>query len=104
MIAAIQRRFQLAPESLRFHRQLNNNKKTCPGSGIDYQSMLEQVKAARTGLDSRDIAGDAPFPVNAAVSQETVARAMLALLSSPTEPFLEEPPEEKISRTESMSD
>ena len=41
VIALVQKRFELPPESLRFHRQMAD--KTCPGSAIDYQDVLGAV-------------------------------------------------------------
>jgi hypothetical protein len=45
VIAAIQKRNRLAPDTLRFHRELGSPK-TCPGTGIDYDEILEEVRAA----------------------------------------------------------
>lgn len=49
VIAAVQERFNLPPDSLRFHRQLGSPK-TCPGSGIDYATTLAEVTAYRLAL------------------------------------------------------
>lgn len=43
LIARIQLRFNLPPESLRFHNQMSG--KTCPGSGIDRQWLIRELKA-----------------------------------------------------------
>ena len=42
VIALIQRKFGLPAESLKFHREMSD--KTCPGSAIDYDTVLEAVK------------------------------------------------------------
>lgn len=44
VIAEVQKNRGLETESLKFHRQLNSPK-TCPGSGIDYDDMLDLVDA-----------------------------------------------------------
>lgn len=44
--AAIQRRFGLAAETMRFHRQLGSPK-TCPGSSVDYATLLAELTAYR---------------------------------------------------------
>jgi N-acetylmuramoyl-L-alanine amidase-like protein len=51
VIAAVQQRFGLAVESLRFHRQLGSPK-TCPGSGINYDTFLAEVRAYRLALEA----------------------------------------------------
>ena len=43
VVAAVQRKFGLPPETLRFHNQMGP--KTCPGSQIDYQATVEEVRA-----------------------------------------------------------
>jgi hypothetical protein len=43
VIAAVQRRFQLGLQSLRFHNTMSS--KTCPGSGIDYDTVLAELQA-----------------------------------------------------------
>lgn len=43
VVARVQRKFGLRPESLRFHNQMGP--KTCPGSQIDYDATLEEVRA-----------------------------------------------------------
>ena len=47
VIAAVQHKFSLPPDSLRFHRQLNSPK-TCPGSSLDYARVLAELIAYRT--------------------------------------------------------
>lgn len=47
VIAAVQVRFELAPGTMRFHRQLNSPK-SCPGSSLDYDAVLHELTAYRT--------------------------------------------------------
>ncbi len=49
VIASVQERFGLAPETLRFHNFMTDQK-TCPGSAIDYRVFLEEVIEARNAL------------------------------------------------------
>jgi hypothetical protein len=44
VVACLQTRFNLAPESLRFHNQMSTFK-TCPGTSICYEAFLEEVRA-----------------------------------------------------------
>lgn len=44
VIATIQEHHKLQTESLKFHRQLNSPK-TCPGSAVSYDDILDQVDA-----------------------------------------------------------
>jgi hypothetical protein len=48
VIAAVQRRFGLAPDAVRFHNQMSE--KTCPGSAIELAAMVEAVRAAHEEL------------------------------------------------------
>lgn len=80
VIARVQLRFGLRADALRFHRQLNSPK-TCPGSAVDYDMIVDRVKAVReaikAGSGARDLAvgaaaagADGPFSVTSlAVSQ-----------------------------------
>lgn len=45
VIALVQARFNLPRESLRFHNQMGP--KSCPGSQIDYQQTLQEVRSVR---------------------------------------------------------
>jgi hypothetical protein len=56
--AHILRAFKLEEDAIRFHRELNNNLKTCPGSGIDKAKFLAGVRKA--GVAARG-AADPPF-------------------------------------------
>ncbi|MGB5085148.1 MAG: caspase family protein [Methylocystis silviterrae] len=46
VIALVQDRFELAPESMQFHNMLGTSK-TCPGSGISYPEIVVAVRAFR---------------------------------------------------------
>jgi hypothetical protein len=61
VIVAVQKRFGLPPDALRFHRQMAN--KTCPGSAIDFAAVVDAVRALHEAAgDSRDAATqDGPF-------------------------------------------
>jgi hypothetical protein len=48
VIAAIQKKNRLTPDTLRFHRELGSPK-TCPGSGISYKEILDEVTSAHNG-------------------------------------------------------
>jgi len=49
VIARLQLRFTLPPDSLRFHRDLGSEK-SCPGSSIEYADVLTAVAAERRRL------------------------------------------------------
>lgn len=64
VIAGVQQRFGLAPGTLQLHNMMSN--KTCPGSGIDYQTVLDDVQklhqrmsGVMRGVPTVD---DGPFP------------------------------------------
>ena len=60
VIAAVQGRFRLPPEALRFHRQMAS--KSCPGSGIDLDEMIEAVRQLHASREtSRSVAEGDPF-------------------------------------------
>ena len=50
VIARVQRRFGLPPESLHFHNQMSG--KSCPGSAIDYREVLEALRQLHAELAS----------------------------------------------------
>lgn len=73
VIARMQRKFDLPAESLRFHNQLSS--KTCPGSAIDYGTIVAAVRELRGDLErqplhARAAAADLPFPDAARGSSE----------------------------------
>jgi len=53
VIARVQTRFSLGPDSLRFHRSMTNLK-SCPGTSLDLDEVKASVEAARAGLSSTD--------------------------------------------------
>ena len=54
VIAHVQKRFGLKPETLRFHNTMSQ--KTCPGSALDYDTLVGEIAALRTQIDSRSSA------------------------------------------------
>ncbi len=77
VIAAVQLRFGLSAASLRFHREMS--RKTCPGTGIDYDEVLRQVAEAQLKLreGTRSVA-DAWATPSALAFREPVDRVILA--------------------------
>lgn len=102
VIARVQARFNLPPESLRFHNQMSN--KSCPGNSIDYAETVAAVRAVREGLGRDVAAGElaslSPFPELARDYREKTD-ALIELFTSEaarTNDSAEaEPPEEKPS-------
>lgn len=45
LIARIDAHHGLTPDTMRFHRDLVNNAKTCPGTGVDKRSLVAEVSA-----------------------------------------------------------
>jgi hypothetical protein len=73
VIAAIQKKFGLPAESLKFHNQMSS--KSCPGTGIDYQAFLNDVRthhAAPRALAAADGA-ELDWTLIGAVSNERSA-------------------------------
>ncbi|HEV2839830.1 MAG TPA: caspase family protein [Chthoniobacterales bacterium] len=54
VIAHVQKRFDLEPETLRFHKMMS--KKSCPGSALDHATVLREVAEVRKQIDSRPAA------------------------------------------------
>ncbi len=54
VIYLVQKRFALKPETLRFHNQMSS--KSCPGTAIDYDEVLEEVRKLHT-VEPEDLAG-----------------------------------------------
>ena len=60
VIAAVQGRFRLPPDALRFHRQMAD--KSCPGSGIDLDQVVEAVRTLHGSRDAtRSVDEGGPF-------------------------------------------
>lgn len=82
VIARIQRKFQLAPESLVFHNAMST--KTCPGNGVDYAEIIKEVKNVQASLgEMREVSrgiDEGPFGVDALeinqVVEESLARSV----------------------------
>lgn len=72
VIVALQKRFGLAPESLRFHNQMSP--KSCPGTAVDYQAFLEEVRGRHAAPTAREAGlaeeGGPDWELIAAVSHE----------------------------------
>lgn len=81
VIARIQRKFQLAPESLVFHNAMST--KTCPGNGIDYAEIVAEVRNLQASLDQSPGAsrgtGEGPFGVDALEINQVVEEALESL-------------------------
>ncbi|MGH9627825.1 MAG: peptidoglycan recognition protein family protein, partial [Bryobacteraceae bacterium] len=66
VIARVQHLFELPPESLRFHNQMS--RKTCPGSAVRYEEIVELVKNRRKEMEAEGtgrravLPGEGPFP------------------------------------------
>ncbi|MBD2716675.1 caspase family protein [Microvirga sp. STR05] len=73
VVAHILHRFGLPAKALHFHREMST--KTCPGSGIDYDKTLADVKVIMAKLGRRE----APILAEA----DGVAEGLLALLQEP---------------------
>jgi hypothetical protein len=87
VIAMVQKNFDLAPGSLKFHNMMSG--KTCPGSGIDYQKTLEGVRQQRARLDqqqgaSRGVAP--PFQYQAYETSQFIDEALDDLARSAGDP------------------
>ncbi|MDB5752852.1 MAG: peptidase caspase catalytic subunit p20, partial [Ramlibacter sp.] len=77
VVALVQQRFGLEPGTLRFHNMMSN--KTCPGSAIRFQDVLEGVAAARQDLQApRDLepAESSPFPDEDDLAVQQAVRAL----------------------------
>ena len=68
VVALLQKRFGLPPESLRFHSQLSS--RSCPGAQIPYAAFLDQVKKRLTGAP--EVARDIMFGEEFAETREIV--------------------------------
>jgi len=78
VIARVQRRFGLAPETLVFHNAMAP--KTCPGSGVDYAQLVAELHQAHQALEQasrqpRSPAGG-PFPEEASERSQAVEEAI----------------------------
>ena len=66
VIAYLQKRFGLDSRTLRFHNEMSS--KSCPGSSIDYDTVLHDLAEVRTQIDNRQPGArrdpNYPFPEN----------------------------------------
>lgn len=83
VVAAVQQRFQLATDTLRFHNMMSS--KSCPGSALDYAAILAEVDAikqqpvVRAAATRRSAGVRAPFPQE---PDQFVADAIAAITSN----------------------
>ena len=105
VIARVQKRFNLPPESLLFHSALSA--KSCPGSSVDREEILEEVRAARANLAKVKPAASrsarrAPFGDDALEIEPVVDESIQALKRPPLvqsrEPKSAEPTYEEAQR------
>jgi hypothetical protein len=78
VIAQVQHRFDLAPETLCFHNAMSA--KSCPGSSIDRAEVLEEVRVRREQIAQPDTipreASRSPFPPEAEADVTEVQEAL----------------------------
>ncbi|HYO84130.1 MAG TPA: N-acetylmuramoyl-L-alanine amidase, partial [Bryobacteraceae bacterium] len=73
VIAAVQRRFGLAPEALRFHNEMAA--KSCPGTGVSRQEMIERISVVHARMAQAESARNASvFGPEADRARETVLK------------------------------
>jgi hypothetical protein len=84
VIAWIQRKFQLAPESLVFHNTMST--KTCPGNGVDYAEIIQEVKNLQASLaEMREVSrgiDEGPFGADALEINQVVEESLESLARS----------------------
>ena len=78
VIAQVQQRFGLAPESLRFHHMMSE--KTCPGNGIDYPEIIKAVRERHHALAQEAASDSGSLPVGPFSEAERLPDAELAIL------------------------
>ena len=76
VVALVQQRFEMAPDTLRFHNMMST--KSCPGSALDYAAIVAEVDGFRQGglaaaARERDVARG-PFPDEAATAVVAIRR------------------------------
>jgi hypothetical protein len=77
VIALVQECFGLPAESLKFHNMMSG--KTCPGSGIDYQQTVADVRQQRAQMGGARSAAASiapPFPPDAYAANEVIEQAL----------------------------
>jgi hypothetical protein len=93
VIALVQERFGLPVEALRLHNQMTNQK-TCPGTGIKRDTVIEAVREAREALPKQ--------PAAPAEEEEETARSFVFTRSAQVrdEELLAEPGDDGMSAAE----
>lgn len=85
VIARVQKKFRLAPESLVFHNAMST--KTCPGNSVDFASIVSQVRNLHSSLgETREAARDwseAPFGESALEINQVIKEALESLARVP---------------------
>ncbi|SFM50371.1 caspase family protein [Nitrosomonas communis] len=99
VIARVQKKFQLAPESLVFHNAMST--KTCPGNSINFADIVSRVRELHSSLGkarvfARDLS-DAPFVESALEISQVIKEALDSLSRVPTG---EEPADAELSHDE----
>lgn len=87
VIAAVQERFGLPLESLRFHNMMSA--KSCPGTAIDHGEVLQEVRQLREHARSRGVPGGgprSPFPQEEAQALQRALQALQRLPAGGQEP------------------
>ena len=99
VVALVQQKFHLAPETLRFHNQMST--KSCPGNSLDYQEIVEAVRALQAsgefaatfgtrGADNGPFGGDV-------FASRTVIEAVSRTLPMRDDPSDAEPDDDAMS-------
>lgn len=100
LIALLQRKFRLARETLRFHSQMSS--KSCPGTAVDWQELLDEVRGvgslggAPAGAAGAPAEDSRPFDEDALVSH-AVIEALAAKPSGRDDPADAEPLEDAMT-------
>ncbi|HSH80571.1 MAG TPA: caspase family protein [Herpetosiphonaceae bacterium] len=73
VIALVQRRFGLTPETLRFHNQLSMRTSRCPGDSIDYAEIVAELRQLHTtSLQSAARKRGGPFDDEAQAGRDLI--------------------------------
>ena len=99
VIALLQRKFHLVPETLRFHNQMST--KSCPGKSLDYREIVAAVQALQASgefmatFGTHDV-GDGPFGSDV-VASRTVIDSVSRSLPVRDDPADAEPDDDAMS-------
>lgn len=95
VVALVQRRFGLAPSSLRFHNMMSP--KSCPGDALDYDEIVDAVGRIRQAVEAERAAPGAPrgqpFPDEAQAFMQQLIRGLGRVTDNAGEPGDAEPAE-----------